>query len=522
MKTNYQKNYNTGNRQVQLKLDEYFADKIIPENDSVRLLEQIIEEMDHTQLFGAFKRTGRPPVINPVTMMKILIYASMEGNYTSRKIATSCKRDINYIFLLNGEKAPSYSAIARFRSNRLPEFAEDYFYQLVKKLNVLGEIEYEHLFIDGTKIEANANRYTYVWKKSVTRNESNLLAKLEILRNELSIKYLVNTKSAEELLSELESRVDFPFVHGVGRRKSSLQKDIEQLRSKLSKKEEYSKHQKTFKERSSYSKTDPDATFMRMKEDHMHNSQLKPGYNVQLGVEGEYITGIRVSDDRNDQPALIPLIDNMESNLKVRYTTITTDAGYESEENYTYLEKKKITSYIKPANYEKSKTKKYKNNIALRENMPYDPELDEYTCKAERKLKVNSTGTRESKTGFKSEITFYKCESCLDCTYKKNCTKAKGDKIIEVSKKFIEQRKKSLENITSEKGIQLRTNRSIQVEGAFGVIKQDYGFRRFLLRGHKKVSVEIILVAIGYNINKFHNKIQKGRTGKQLFEKKTA
>lgn len=518
----YHQNYGTGKRNVQLKIDEVFAEKVIPADDSVRLLDEMIEEMDHTPLFRAYKRTGRPPATNPVTMMKILVYASMESNFSSRSIASSCSRDINYIWLLNGEKAPNHSEIARFRSKRLTECGEELFYQLVEKLSVIGEIRYEHLFVDGTKIEANANKYSFVWKKSTTKYETRLLAKLEKQETELCSRYGIIADTPEELLLELEGRVSAPFVHGKGKRKSELQRDIELLRGLLLRKDKYAGYQETFQGRNSFSKTDPDATFMHMKDDHMRNAQLKPGYNIQLGVEGEYITGVHVSSERSDQLALIPLLENMEIHLGQSYDDVTADAGYESEENYTYFQSKPTECYIKPQNYERSKTKKYKSNMALRENMAYDSDSDEYTCQAGKKLRAVYEGKRKSKSGFESEITYYECESCGGCPHKKTCTQSKGNRKLQVSKKFIEQRRQSLERITSEKGVLLRMNRSIQSEGAFGVIKQDYGFRQFLLRGNKKVLTEILLVAMGYNINKLHNKIQQNRTGRQLFEKLTA
>lgn len=507
---------------MQLKIDEAFAERVIPAVDSVRLLDEIMEEMDHTPLFRAYKRTGRPPATNPVTMMKVLVYASMQRSFSSREIASSCNRDINYIWLLNGEKAPNHSEIARFRSKRLTECGEEFFYQLVEKLSALGEIKYEHLFVDGTKIEANANKYSFVWKKSTTKYEVRLLAKLEKLKVELGAKYVLPTDAPEELLCELESRMTGPFAHGRGKRKSELQREIELLRGLLVRKSKYAKYQETFQGRNSFSKTDPDATFMHMKDDHMRNAQLKPGYNIQLAVEGEYITGVHICSERSDQLALIPLLENMEAHLGRSYCDVTADAGYESEENYTYFESKTTECYIKPQNYERSKTKKYKSNMALRENMGYELSQDEYTCEAGKKLRPVYVGKRKSKSGFESEITYYECEDCEGCTHKKSCTRSKGNRKLQVSKKFIEQRKRSLDRITSEKGILLRMNRSIQVEGAFGVIKQDYGFRQFLLRGNKKVLTEILLVAIGYNFNKLHHKIQQNRTGRQLFEKLTA
>jgi hypothetical protein len=333
-------------------------------------------------------------------------------------------------------------------------------------------------------------------------------------------KYGILADTPEDVLRDLEQKVTIPFVHGRGKRKSELQKDIELVQGMLTRSMKYAVYQERFNGRNSFSKTDPDATFMHMKEDHMRNAQLKPGYNIQFGVEGEYITGVLVSSERSDQLTLIPLLENMATYLGNRYADITADAGYESEENYTYFEGKPETEcYIKPQNYERSKTKKYKSNMALRENMPYDAVLDEYTCQAGKKLMAVYVGKKKSKTGFEREVTYYECESCDGCQFKKKCTRSKDKRTIQVSKKFIEQRKQSLERITSEKGILLRMNRSIQAEGAFGVIKQDYGFRQFLLRGNKKVLAEILLVAMGYNINKYHSKIQQNRTGRQLFEK---
>jgi len=173
-------------------------------------------------------------------------------------------------------------------------------------------------------------------------------------------------------------------------------------------------------------------------------------------------------------------------------------------------------------NYERSKTRKFKSNMSLRENMAYDRDKDEYTCQNGKKLRPTYIGKRTSKSGFESEVTYYECENCMDCPYKKTCTRAEGNRKLQLSKIFLRQRTESRERITSKTGVLLRMNRSIQVEGAFGVIKQDYGFRQFLLRGNKKVKTEMLLVAMAFNINKYHRKIQNNRTGTQLFEKLSA
>ncbi len=212
----------------------------------------------------------------------------------------------------------------------------------------------------------------------------------------------------------------------------------------------------------------------------------------------------------------------MEKNLNKKYNSITADAGYESEENYVYLETNKQEAFIKPSTYEKSKTKKFKKDISKRENMFYNAEADYYVCTDGKKMLLKGTKNKKSKSGYESTVSIYKCENCSECEYKSNCTKAKGNKQLQVAKNFIRLRKKSLENITSPKGIVLRMNRSIQVEGAFGIIKEDYSFRRFLTRGTHKVRTEFLLMSFGYNINKLHNKTLQGRNGKLLHKQQAS
>ncbi|PKM49209.1 MAG: IS5/IS1182 family transposase, partial [Firmicutes bacterium HGW-Firmicutes-7] len=215
-------------------------------------------------------------------------------------------------------------------------------------------------------------------------------------------------------------------------------------------------------------------------------------------------------------------LSNMETQLNAKYENIIADAGYESEENYLYLEKKHQNYYIKPQSYEVWKKKSFKKDISKRENMVYDASKDEYTCHNGRKLKASGVIHKTSRNNYRSEVTVYECEDCGGCSYKEKCTKAKENKKMQVSKTFVEKRQISYENITSEIGIQLRTNRSIQVEGAFGVMKSDYNFNRFLTRGKNSVKTEFLLLCFGYNMNKFHTKIQNGRCCQHLHPIRTA
>ncbi|HBS93702.1 MAG TPA: IS1182 family transposase [Firmicutes bacterium] len=528
MKSKLQQDYTKNGAVVQLVLP-LATEVLIPADDSVRLLSLLLEELDYRKLYQAYSPFGRKPAVSPKNLFKVLVYGYMNNIYTSRALETACRRDINFMWLLQGQKGPDHNTIARFRSERLKDAVEDLFYQLTSKLFQLGEIACENLYVDGTKIEACANKYTFVWKKTTAKNEAKLQIKVKqllvTLGHEIQEDYVVTLEdmlTVHKKLSQIGEEQGLEFVHGKGKHKTQLQRDIETLEDYIARQQKYNCYNALFNGRNSFSKTDPDATFMHMKDDHMRNSQLKPGYNVQIGVEAEYIVGIDISSERSDSLTLIPFLEKMGKACPHMFTNVIADAGYESEENYEYLQARQIETYIKPANYETMRTPKGKSKIGRRENMIYDEKQDVYICKNGQVLKPVGNQTRTSKSGYISKQTVYECESCEDCPLKPRCTKAKGNKRLDVSKRFVELRAKSHANITSPKGILLRLNRSIQVEGAFGVLKEDYGFRRFLMRGQKNVKIEFLLLSIGYNINKLHSKIQNNRCGQLIHEKTVA
>ena len=365
-------------------------------------------------------------------------------------------------------------------------------------------------------------------EKSVGKWEEKIFLNIQEAVTLLNQEYLQSFLVAEEsttqdlqkicrFLEQVCKEQHTVFVHGRGKRKSQNQRYLELFRCFLERQTVYDWHTASFQGRNSYSKTDPDATFMHMKEDHMRNAQLKPGYNIQIGVDSEYIVSADIFQDRNDVWTLVPFLKTMEEKLGFRYPSVTADSGYESEEGYTYLREQKQKAYIKPQTYEKWKKRSFKQDISKRENMGYDESTDTYTCHAGKKLKPVFVKKQKSKSGYESEVTVYECEECTGCPHKEKCTRAKGNKRLYISKSFLEKRQESYENILSEKGILYRMNRSIQVEGAFGVLKHDYEFQRFLLRGKAKVKLEILLLCMGYNLNKLHAKIQKQRTVSYLF-----
>jgi transposase len=523
-----QQDYTKNSGTVQLVLP-IATEILIPANDSVRLLSQLLEELDYTKLYRAYSHRGRNPAVSPKNLFKVLVYGYMSDIITSRALERACRRDINFMWLLQGQKAPDHNTISRFRSGRVNEAVEDLFHQFVEKLHQFGEIAFENVFIDGTKIEACANKYSFVWKKTTSKNEARLQLKIHKLLNSWGYPHHddtpVTVSRMEDILSRLLDKKEadgVEFVQGKGKHKTQLQRDVEILESYISLQKKYDSYNSLFDGRNSFSKIDTDATFMHMKEDHMRNSQLKPGYNVQIGVEAEYIVGVDISSERSDKLTLIPFLEKIKKAYPIQFKNVIADAGYESEENYVYLKGNGYTPYIKPQNYEQMKSNRKSKNIGKPEYMEYDPAIDIYKCKAGRLLKPVGKGKRKSASGYIADLTYYECETCENCMFKGKCTKSAGNKRMQISQIFNHLRAESTENITTALGILLRMNRSIQVEGAFGSIKEDHGFRRFLLRGKKNVRCEFLLMSLGHNINKLHNKIQDNRFGCFLHEKEIA
>ena len=511
------KDYTINQKFYQLKLP-LNIDYMIPANDSVRLLSQFVEEMDLKDLYSTYSRV-RENQVSPRKMLKIMIYGYMNKLYSSRDIENACRRDINFMFLLEDATAPDHATFARFRSLHFAPCAEKILAEMSNFLYDIGEISGEAIFIDGTKIEANANKYTFVWKKAVNKFYEKLKNKINDFESSFNEDNKTQFKDIYEIKEYLEKEIsdkNIEFIHGKGTRKTQQQKDYETLISYIEKENEYTEHLKICGTRNSYSKTDKDATFMRMKEDYMKNGQLKPAYNLQIGVNSEYIVGLDLYSNPTDVKTLLPFLSILESkNLK--FKNIVADAGYESEENYEYLFNNNYTSYIKPQNYESQKTRKFKQDISKVENMKFDKENDTYTCANNQKLTFKYILKKKNKTtGYMSEKRVYESNNCDDCLFSEKCKKTPHNKLLYVADRFLKFRKKSQENITTEQGILLRLNRSIQVEGAFGVLKENMKFKRFKYREKEKTKVEILLFALGYNLRKYIHKREQKREGMKL------
>lgn len=538
---NLRKDYTISERNYQLRIPMNI-DICIPNDDCVRLISQFVEEMDLTALYGTYERLPSEKYASPEIMMKIMLYAYHEGkDISSRTIEKRCKRDINYMYLLEGKPAPDHATIARFRTAHFAKCAEHYMVQMSEMLHESGQITESEVFVDGTKIEANANRYTFVWKKAVTKHQARLLRKTALLVGEIIERYdlkplwnkEVKKKHVKKILGKLKScaaESELQFVHGRGHRKEQLQKDIEDLENALSKIREYETKLHRCGKRNSYSKTDNDATFMHLKDDHMMNGQLKPAYNLQHAVNSGYIVMVGLFPNPGDTLTLKPFMETMHRSFSFRFKRIVADAGYESEENLKFLEAESIKAFIKPSNYEQIGTRKFAKQIGAKENMEYDAENDRYICHNGKY--IVRTGTRSQKTasGYIREIARYYCKDCDGCPYRGACMPGKNwkkpvekrYKSLTVSREFERLRAQEYERINSDEGKMLRMNRSIQAEGSFADIKGDSEFTRYLCRGKENVFAESVLYAMAHNLGWLHSRIQNDKLDQHLYELKEA
>lgn len=505
------KNYNMD--QLKLPMD---LEIIIPETHLVKIVNSAIEKMNINPLLEKYKGGGTS-AYHPKMMLKVLVYAYSQRVYSSRQISKGLRENIHFMWI-SGNNQPDFRTINRFRSSVMKDVIDDLFAFVLELLIKEGYVKLENYFLDGTKIEANANKYSFVWAKSTKKNKIKLQDKIKELIKEIdrvneeeNIDYgdkdleelgennPIDAKKLDELVKKLDEKLS----------KNPKDKDIKKAvklinKDYLPRLKKYEEQEDILKERNSYSKTDNDATFMRMKEDHMKNGQLKPGYNIQTGTEGQFIVGFSVHQKTTDTSFLIPHLKQLEEQLGRLPENIVADAGYGSEENYAYLETKDLEYYVKYNMFHLEQKEKFKKQIFKVENFPYDEKKDEFSCPNDKKLKYKDTTGYTTANGYKTERRHYECEDCKGCSLKEKCTKAKGNREIQVSFRLKELKQKAKENLNSEKGVELRKKRCIEVEAVFGHIKSNRGFRRFMLRGIKKVKTEWGLLSIAHNMKKLY------------------
>ena len=488
-------------------------EELIPEDHLVRVVNRVIEGLDLDPILRKYKGGGTSSY-HPRMLLKVLVYAYTQRVNSSRRIAKGLRENVNFMWI-SGNNRPDFRTINRFRGSVLKEGIEVVFTEVLEYLMEAGYVKLENYFLDGTKVEANANKYKWVWAKSTAKYKARLQEKVQAL-----LKQIEQENEAEQ---EAYGERDLEELGGAGIDSEELQKRIERLNERLTGKaedkrvakalrtlqEEYLPRQEKYEEqerllagRNSYAKTDPDATFMRMKEDAMHNGQLKPGYNVQIGTENQFVLGFSIHQKTNDINCLIPHLNQVKARLGYLPRRVIADAGYGSEENYAYLEQTGTEGYVKYSLFHQQQKRSWRKQRFRFENWDYDPQRDEYLCPGQQRLTYLGSRRHTTENGYRSDRREYLCSSCAACPLKPQCTRAAGNRRIWVSRTLNRYHDQVRQRLLSEPGRRLRALRAVEVETVFGRLKQDWGFRRFTLRGQEKVRTEWGLLCIAHNIAK--------------------
>ena len=501
-------------------------DENIAPDAPVRIVNSIVDSLNLDNFKKLYKATGRCPY-HPKMMLKTILYAYMNNIYSCRKIEQLLLRDIYFIWLAGYEK-PDFITINRFR-NRVKDEINTVFTQLVLILADKGLLSLDVEYVDGTKIESKANKYTFVWRKSVERNRAKLMGKIRVLLAQVDESIAQENTPQDtpveftpamlsEIVDELKDALADEPEPGDKKQKEARakkRKQIKKLESHRDKLAEYEKHLEILGERNSYSKTDHDATFMRMKEDAMNNGQTKPGYNLQIGTENQFITDFTLFPNPTDTLTLIPFFHSFRGRYGRFPAAGVADAGYGSEENYRFMQENGIKAFVKYNFFHKEQRPRYTPNPFHAESLHYNAEEDYYVCPMGQHM--NRIGTRRDKTasGYITESVRYEAQRSEGCPLRGCCFKARGNRIIEVNHRLNQYKRQARERLTSEEGGKHRKRRCIEPEAVFGQMKYDMAYRRFRHVGKEKVTMDFPFFAIAFNIKKMCAKMAK--EGYKLF-----
>ena len=493
----------------------------IAENDPVRVVDAVVESLDLREFKKLYRERGRCPY-HPKMMLKIILYAYMNNVYSCRKIERQVQRDIHYIWLAAQER-PDFVTINRFR-NRVKKEINNIFTQVVLLLAERGFITLDVEYIDGTKIESKANKYTFVWRKTVEKNRAKLQEKIRVLLQQID-EVIAQDKAAEAERVEFTTDTLNTFIGELKdalaakpepadkeqkkqhREKKKQLKELEKHRDKLN---EYDSRLEQMGERNSMSKTDHDATFMRMKEDAMNNGQTKPGYNLQISAENQFITDFALFPNPTDTLTLIPFFNSFLDRYGHLPSVAVADSGYGSEENYRFMDEAGMEAYVKYNRFHIEQRPRYKPNPFHHDNFHYNADEDYYVCPMGQHMRRIGTAHSKTASGYRSENARYRAQNCKGCPLRCLCYKAKGDRrTIEVDHRLNEYKRKARELLTSEEGLKHRGRRCIEPEAVFGQMKFNMAYRRFRHFGKDKVSMDFAFFAIAFNIKKMCSKIAK-------------
>lgn len=505
-------------------------DELVPENHMVRVVDAVIDRLDISDILSTY-RGGGNSAFNPKMMLKVLVFAYLSNVYSSRRIEELLKRDI-YFMWLAGMKRPDFRTINYYRGKRLKEGFDAVFTQVVRLLHEEGFVSLKVQYIDGTKIESVANKYTFVWRGSVEKYDARLKAKTEALLRQIEQKHAIENQenpvpeelTAEEVTKRVERIKEKVDADNLGKEERKALKQIET--DSVPRMNRYRGQLETMGPRNSYSKTDPDATFMRMKEDAMLNGQLKPGYNVQISTENQFITNFGIYQRPTDTLTMISYLESFKARYGMQSEEIVADSGYGSEENYEYMFSNGMTPYVKYNMFHVEQRRGYRNNPFRVSNLFYNPDDDFYVCPMGQKLKFIRQEKRYTASGYQQTVSVYRASRCEGCPLRGQCHKSKRDRQIEVNHTLDDYKARARELLTSEQGIKHRSNRPIEPEAVFGQIKECGRFRRLRLKGLTGAKIDFGLKALAHNLRKlaqswakssFFDKFLSSGTAKQLY-----
>lgn len=492
--------------------------ELIPEEHVVRLVNDATDGMDIEPTLNTYQGGGSSSH-HPRMMLKALVYGYVDKRYSSRDIERAVRENICFMWLC-GMQQPDHNTLNRFRNSQLKQTVKDVFTQVLAMLVEQGYVRLEEYYVDGTKMESVAGRYTCVFAKNTERYKGALLDKIARIIEEIEaaneaaeaaeaqaqapIKPAVaNSEALRETIAGLNKKLR---EHLGGNKKLAGQ--LEKLTTEhLPKLQEYEQQQATLAGRGSYSKTDPGATFMRTKDDHLGNGQLKPCYNIQAGTEEQFIINCTVHQTPNDMASFIEHMDDTLTLLQSMEAPVPqracADAGYGCEQNYEYLEEKGMAAYLKYPGYYQEQTQKRKNDAFHPDNLYYNQQGDFFVCPMGQRLGLRRTCQDKTSTGYGQTVSEYQAQRCEGCPLRGMCHKGRTERILTVNRRAAAYRKAAKQRLGSLRGIRMRSQRSIDTEPVFGHIKQCRHFRRFLLTGLDGVSTETRLLAIAHNLKKW-------------------
>lgn len=490
-------------------------EELIPADHPVRVVNGVIEQLNLDLLTSEYNKEGKPSY-HPGMMLKVMVYAYMDNTYSSRKIEKAMRENINYMWL-SARQVADHNTIARFRSKRLKTIFKDIFKQVVMLLADEGLITLKEVFTDGTKIESAAGRYTFVWGNAIKTRKEKMARQLEEM---WQYAQSVADEEDRDPTPPDFSKIDKKKVEQAARKINKILKDNPRAGTKHKAKvhyiekvfpenlDKYQKQEGILAGRNSYSKTDPDATFMRMKEDHMLNGQLKPGYNVQISSESQYVIHYSLHQQTNDIHTLKPHLETYEHLYGSLPEELTADAGYGSEENYEYLEQKEITGYVKYNTFDKEeqtykgKRKKKPGEDFHRDNLYYNAQEDFYVCPMGQRMGKVFERTQRTKSGYSQVSSVYRAQNCQGCPLRGVCHKSAGERTVQRNHSLERHKRIIRKRLISQEGEKKRKKRTADVEPVFSHIKSNRNFKRFTHRGIKKAELEFGLHALAHNLRK--------------------